>query len=187
MGQVESQSKNGSVWNLDPCLFLTSGPHLDEFECFSQLLLLASLVAQWVKSLRTIQETWVWSLGWEDHLEKEMATHSSILAWESPWTEKPGRLQSMGSQELDITEQLKFWPLSLLYIRNSFWVNLSFFLLFLSIIVKRKTTSSIQVFTCEPSYSFILFSYFCLQVSMNIFLKSKICIFLYSFSWRRKC
>ena len=65
-------------------------------------------------------------MGWEDHLEKEMATHSSILAWESPWTEKPGGLQSMGSQELDITEQLKFWPLSLLYIRTSFWVNLSF-------------------------------------------------------------
>ena len=46
-----------------------------------------------------MQEIEVQSLGWEDPLEKEMATHSSILAWEIPWTEEPGRLQSMGSQE----------------------------------------------------------------------------------------
>ena len=45
-----------------------------------------------------MQETWVWSLGWEDPLEKEMETHSSILAWDMPWTEEPGGLQSMGSQ-----------------------------------------------------------------------------------------
>ena len=54
-----------------------------------------SLVAQMVKSLPAIQETWVQSLGWEDHLEKEMATYSSILAWTIPWTEEPGELQSM--------------------------------------------------------------------------------------------
>ena len=52
-----------------------------------------------------MQETWVLSLVWEDPLEKEMATHSSILALEIPWTEEPGRLQSMGSQ-LDMTWQL---------------------------------------------------------------------------------
>ena len=46
-----------------------------------------------------MQETWVRSLGWEDPLEKEMATHSSILAWEIPWTEEPGGPQSMGSQK----------------------------------------------------------------------------------------
>ena len=46
-----------------------------------------------------MQETWVRSLGWEDPLEEEMATHSSILAWEIPWTEELGRLQSMGSQK----------------------------------------------------------------------------------------
>ena len=55
-------------------------------------------MAQWVKILHVMQETWVWSLGWEDPLEKEMATYSSILAWEIPWTEKPGVLQSTGSQ-----------------------------------------------------------------------------------------
>ena len=49
------------------------------------------------------QETQVWSLGWEDSLEKEMATHSSILAWEIPWTEDPGELQSTGLQESDMT------------------------------------------------------------------------------------
>ena len=57
-----------------------------------------SLVAQTVKRLPTMQETWVQSLGQEDSLEKEMATHSSTLAWKIPWTEEPGRLQSVGSQ-----------------------------------------------------------------------------------------
>ena len=57
----------------------------------------ASLVAQMVKRLPMMQETQVQSLGREDPLEKEMATQSSILAWNIPWTEDPGRLQSMGS------------------------------------------------------------------------------------------
>ena len=52
----------------------------------------ASLVAQLVKNLPAVRETWVRSLGWEDPLEKRMATHSSILAWEIPWTEEPGGL-----------------------------------------------------------------------------------------------
>ena len=59
-----------------------------------------SLVAQMVKRLPTMRETWVGSLGREDPLEKEMATHSSTLAWKIPWTEEPGRLQSMGSQRV---------------------------------------------------------------------------------------
>ena len=54
-----------------------------------------SLVAKTIKNLPAMQETWVQSLGWEDPLEKEMATHSSVLAWRSPWTEEPGGLQSM--------------------------------------------------------------------------------------------
>ena len=58
----------------------------------------ASLVAQMIKNLLAMQETRVQSLGQEDLLVKEMATHSSILAWEIPWTEEPGGLQSMGSQ-----------------------------------------------------------------------------------------
>ena len=58
----------------------------------------ASLVAQMVRNLPPMQETWVWSLGQEDPLEKEVATHSTILPWEISWTEKPGVLQSMGLQ-----------------------------------------------------------------------------------------
>ena len=60
----------------------------------------ASLVAQMVKRLPAMQETQVRSLGQEDLLEKEMATHSSALAWKIPWTEEPGRLQSMGLQRV---------------------------------------------------------------------------------------
>ena len=60
----------------------------------------ASLVAQLVKNLPAVQETQVQSLGWEDPLEKEMAPHSSFLAWKISWTEEPGGLQSMGSQRV---------------------------------------------------------------------------------------
>ena len=62
--------------------------------------LVAPLVAQTVKSLPAMWETWVQSLGWEDLLEKEMATHSSILSWRVTWTEEPGALQSMGLQRI---------------------------------------------------------------------------------------
>ena len=61
-----------------------------------------SLVDQTVKNPSAIRETGVWSLGREDPLKKEMATPLSILTWKIPWTEEPGRLQSMGSQELDM-------------------------------------------------------------------------------------
>ena len=59
-----------------------------------------SLVAQMVKRLSTMWETWVQALGWEDPLEKEMAIHFSTIAWKIPWTEEPGRLQSIGSQRV---------------------------------------------------------------------------------------
>ena len=63
-------------------------------------------MAQTVKNPPAMQEMWVRSLGREDPLEKELATLSSTLAWRIPWTEEPGGLQSMGSQESDTTEQL---------------------------------------------------------------------------------
>ena len=59
-----------------------------------------TLVAEMVKNLPAMQETWVQSLGREDPLEEEMATHCSILAWRLPWTEEPGALQSMGSRRV---------------------------------------------------------------------------------------
>ena len=61
---------------------------------------MTSLVAQMVKSLPTMLDTWVQSLDWDDLLKKEIATHSSILAWKIPWTQEPGGLQSMGSQRV---------------------------------------------------------------------------------------
>ena len=56
-----------------------------------------------IKNLPSMQETWIWFLGQEDPLEKEMATHSSIFAWRIPWTEDPGELQSLGCKVLDKT------------------------------------------------------------------------------------
>ena len=72
----------------------------------------ASLVAQMVKCLPAMWETQVWPLGWEDPLEKEMETHSSTFAWKIPWTEEPGRLQSMGSQRVgrNWVTSLSFFP-----------------------------------------------------------------------------
>ena len=64
------------------------------------LTYLTSLVGQTVKHLSTLWETQVWSLGWENPLEKEMAIHSSTIAWKIPWTEEPGRLQSLGLQRV---------------------------------------------------------------------------------------
>ena len=65
----------------------------------------SSPVAQTIKNLLTVQETWILSLGWEDTLEEGMAAYSSILAWRIPWTGVPGRLQSIASQrELSMTK-----------------------------------------------------------------------------------
>jgi len=72
-------------------------------------------VAQWVKNPPAVletQETWVQSLGLEDPLQEEMATHSSILDWRIPWTAEPGSLQSMGSQRSDTTEATTFPSIS---------------------------------------------------------------------------
>ena len=66
---------------------------------YCALIYRASLVAQRLKRLPAMRETWVRSLGWEDPLEKEMATYSSILAWRIPWAEEPGKLQSVRLQK----------------------------------------------------------------------------------------
>ena len=75
-----------------------------------------SLVAQVKKNLPAVQETEVRSLGWEDPLEKGMATHSCIPAWRIPWSEEPGGLQSMSIKELNTTEQLTLF--SVIYLNN---------------------------------------------------------------------
>ena len=72
----------------------------------SHAQLMTSLVAQTVKRLPMVWETWVRPLGQEDPLEKEMATHSSVLAWEIPWTEEPGGYSPWGCRESDTTESL---------------------------------------------------------------------------------
>ena len=74
--------------------------HLGYSRWHSDKVFWASLVAQMVKNLPAMWETWVLALGWEDPLEKGRATHSSILAWRIPWTEEPGRLQSMELQRV---------------------------------------------------------------------------------------
>ena len=84
------------IYILPPC----SGHVRMSFTSTEYTIFRASLVAQMVKRLPAMQETWVRTLGWEDPLEKEMATHCSTLAWKIPWTEEPGGLQSMGLQRL---------------------------------------------------------------------------------------
>ena len=86
------ESEETMLW--DPAL--GKPVHVQEVICGRE----GFFVAQMIKNLPAIQETWVQSLGWEDPLEKEMATHSSILAWRIPWTEEPGGLQPMGLQRV---------------------------------------------------------------------------------------
>ena len=86
--------------SMHPGLHISGGAHCLFYSPFRFRLLWASLVAQTVKNPPAMQETWVTSLGQENPLEKGMATHSSILAWRVPWTEKPGELQSMALQRV---------------------------------------------------------------------------------------
>ena len=88
----------------DPSLIPWLEGSLGEGKGYPFLYSWASLVAQLVKNLPTMWETWVQSLGWEDPLEKGTATHSSVLAWRIPWTEEPGRLPVQGVTESDMTE-----------------------------------------------------------------------------------
>ena len=81
-----------------------AGRNINNLRYAEDTTLMASLVAQRLKRLPAMQETWVRSLGREDPLDKEMATHSNILAWRIPWTEESGGLQSMGRKESDTTE-----------------------------------------------------------------------------------
>ena len=99
MGFPGSSAGKESTCNAgDPGLILGSGRSPGEgIGCLLQYSW-ASLLAQMVKNPPAMWETWVQSLDWEDFLEKGMATQSSILAWRSPWTEEPDRLQSMGLQ-----------------------------------------------------------------------------------------
>ena len=71
-----------------------------DFPTYVYVTYMYVVLAQVVKHLPVMRETWIRSLGQEDPLEKDMATHSSTLAWRIPWTEEPGRLQSMGSQRV---------------------------------------------------------------------------------------
>ena len=141
-------------------------------------------MAQTVKSLPAMWEIWVWSLGWEDPLEKEMVTHSSILAWRILWTEEPGRLQSTGSQRVrhDWGTNFHFqgYRFSSLFLNsfvithNSFplplpspsnWLMLSHLLMFSSMIaLKLKTKLTVLripriflLWTQNPSVSLLLY------------------------------
>ena len=101
---MEEQIKPSRVLVLGtekPDPYRPSLPHVVTIKGFQLLLSsMSHLVAQMVKHLPTMRESWVRSLGWEDPLEKEMATHSSTLAWKILCTEEPHRLQSMGSQRV---------------------------------------------------------------------------------------
>ena len=85
------------LWPVLHCFSIPSPRSFLEGPCHLQA---RNLVAQMVKCMSTVRETWVRSLGREDPLEKEMAIYSSTIAWKIPWTEEPGRLQSMGSQRV---------------------------------------------------------------------------------------
>ena len=91
---------DGETWHTTVHGVTKSRTRLSDFTHSLSLVLEASLIVQMGKNLPAMQETHVQSLGQKDPLERGMTTHSSILAWRIPWTEKPGRLQSTGSQRV---------------------------------------------------------------------------------------
>ena len=107
-----------------------------------------SLVAQTVKRLSMMRETQVRSLGWEDPLEKEMAIHSSTIAWKIPWTEEPGRLQSMGSQRVEHDWVTSF---TFTYEWETFWWSS-----LLCIYLPLQTKKSLFCIKCKDIYTSLL-------------------------------
>ena len=121
-----------------------------------------SLVAQMVKHLPTMQETWVLSLGREDPLEKAVATHSSTLAWRIPWREEPDRLHPWGHKESDTTE--RFHSLTLPY----FWIRSQ------SSVTLRWLRSSVT--NCGTSINRLLLSIICIlspKILYTVYLQSQ--------------
>ena len=131
-----------SSWLLE---YTAIRPFGEEPEKYSSTM--AFLVAQRIKHLPAMQETRVWSLGWEDPLEKKMATHSSILAWRIPWTEEPGRLQSTGLQKVGHD-----WMTSLYFFTSchgtagsfSMWTKSFFFSQWRCSLISLKTVSGLK-------------------------------------------
>ena len=122
----------------------------------------ASLVAQTIKHLPTIWETWLWSLDREDPLEKEMATHFSILAWKILWMEEPGRLQSTESQRVEHNWATKFFFLNtqvhvaglftIFYVQNDTGQSISFMLSLRGFGIKGGRCSSFGRLECQVSW-----------------------------------
>ena len=125
-----------NIWKLSVHRLLKPGLETSEHHFASTW---APLVTQRVKRLSTTQETWVQSLGWEDLLEKEMATHSSTLAWKIPWTEEPGGLQSTGLQSIGHN-----WTTSLSFFFSFFPSFPSFPSLFLSFLPACEMSAVLQ-------------------------------------------
>ena len=109
-----------NIWEFLRVLFWGGGRSLHNLDCFWRVLANSFVNdSQFGFVWLLWRETWVWSLGREDPLEKKMATHSSTLAWKIPWTEEPGRLRSMGSQRVGHD-----WATSLLGLSGVFsWFN----------------------------------------------------------------
>ena len=98
LGSIPGSGRSPGEGNGNPLQYsFRHSPSPAAPQTVAQINIWTSLVAQKVKRLSTMRETWVRSLGWEDPLEKEMAIHSRTVAWKIPWTEEPGGLQSMGS------------------------------------------------------------------------------------------
>ena len=126
---------------------MTSDAKRTTMEHTCSMILQHSLVAQRLKRLPAMWEIWVRSLGWEDPLEKEMATHSSTFTWKIPWTEEPDRLQSMGvTIESDKTERLHL-PSFIVHGAAKSWTGLSNFR-FTSHLFKNLQCSNCSGFCC---------------------------------------
>ena len=113
--------------------------------------MLSSLVAQRLKGLPAMQETWVRSLGWEDPLEKEMATHPNILAWRILWTEETSGLQSTGSQRVGHDRETSLTRLVIAFLPSSKHLLISWLQSPSTMILEPKKRKSVTILTFPPS------------------------------------
>ena len=117
-------------------------------------------MAQMVEHLTTMRETPIRSLGWEDPLEKEMATHSSTLAWKIPWTEEHGRLQSMGSQRVGHDSDFTFTFLEDEFLKGQAWLC--------SFLFTRVKTMICAFSVLKPELLYWSFQEYCLETIADI-------------------
>ena len=142
-----------------------------------------SLVDQLVRNLPSMHETWVWSLGWEDSLEEGIATLSSIVGGESPWTEEPDRLQSMGPQRVRYDWATKHSTTQMIYAHNVYRHICIYAHLYMQIYVYVNMWIYVYMYMCIYAYMYMwIYEYMYRWIYVDIQVTYLVCLKMFSWS-----